>query len=297
MLVISYFSKNMDLQNVLECHKIRTYYNSTADYSQCKIATEAPSITPSASPSSDPVCQDEILGRTFYSPAAGACWKIEVFTNGTLEGDFSDSSCSKDPNDFTPSGVFSIFDFMYENVAYFKDGAQEYSGTFEFKEDSSKTDLELTLKGWEPTAKEYDVELTLPTCTAPSSVPSSVPSNIPTVDSSCMDEIYGGTFYTPAVGACWQIEIFENGTLEGDFSDSTCSKDKAEFTSTDGIFSYFNYTYGNVAYFVDGPNQYSGTFEFKEDTSVSDLELEIQGWNPTALEYTLLVTVPSCELA
>ena len=112
-----------------------------------------------------------------------------------------------------------------------------------------------------------------------------------------MDEIYGGTYYTSAVNACWRIEVFDNGTLEGDFSDSTCSKSEAEFTSTRGIFSYFNYTYGNVAYFVDGDNSYSGTFEFKEDSSLSALTLTIQGWNSAELEYDLLITVPSCALA
>ena len=172
-----FISKRIDLFKALQCHKNRTDFKKNPDYSDCyidetEIPTIAPSVSPTITPSSypsllpspDSTCLNEILGSTFYIPEAGACWRVEVFQNGTLEGDFSDPSCSKDKIDFNSNGVFSIFDFSYGNVAYFKDGPNAYSGTFEFKEDSSVSSQEHKIKGWNPSTKEYDLEVTLPSC-------------------------------------------------------------------------------------------------------------------------------------
>ena len=55
-------------------------------------------------------------------------------------------------------------------------------------------------------------------------------------------DILGQTLFLPGAGAsCWRMELSTGGTLEGDFSDDSCSKTEFEWQSTNGVFSLFNY--------------------------------------------------------
>ena len=85
--------------------------------------------------------------------------------------------------------------------------------------------------------------------------------------------------------------------MEGDFSDSSCSKNESDWQSTYGVVSIFDSVSlsANSAVFIAGTNGYSGTFQFKEDSAVTQSMLKVLGWNPTLKEFVLEVTNPTCS--
>ena len=82
--------------------------------------------------------------------------------------------------------------------------------------------------------------------------------------------------------------------MERDGSDSDCSN--ASFTSQ-GIFSYFGYLDegANETVFTTGPFGYSGTFEFKDSSSVTAVIPQITYFNLDAKEFKLIIAMPSCR--
>ena len=102
------------------------------------------------------------------------------------------------------------------------------------------------------------------------------------------------TYYLEAEGACWRLQLFAGGTLERDPNPQICSKD--EFNSSTGAFSIF---YGvnleeNRVIFVDGPQSYSGTFQFTESIGLTQPQVLIRHWNEIEQEYVVEVILPSC---
>ena len=81
--------------------------------------------------------------------------------------------------------------------------------------------------------------------------------------------------------------------MEGDFSDSSCSKNESDWQSANGVFSIFDSVSlsANTAVFIAGTNGCSGTFQFKEDSAVTQPFLEVLGWNPGAKEFVVQVTI------
>ena len=114
----------------------------------------------------------DVLAQTLFLPGvpgAEACWRVQLATGGTLEGDFTDPSCSKTESEWQSSnGVFSIFDSISasDKTVVFIPGTNGFSGTFQFVEDPTVTQASLQVLGWVPTAKEFAVEVTIPTCSA-----------------------------------------------------------------------------------------------------------------------------------
>ena len=142
-----------------------------------------------------------------------------------------------------------------------------------------------------------DVTVTSPPpSAAPTIAPTMVPS--PMTDLCNVVDVLGQTIFLAGAGACWRIQLAYGGTLEGDFGDSSsCSKDASDWQSTDGIFSLFDSVSlsAKTAAFSPGTNGYSGTFQFKEDSSVTQPMLEILDWNQPLLQFTLQVTIPTCS--
>ena len=135
---------------------------------------------------------------------------------------------------------------------------------------------------------------------APSPIPMEVPTNVPTppTNNLCnVMDVLGQTLFIPGAGACWRVQLATGGTLEGDFSDSLCSEDEADWSSTKGVFSIFDSVSlsANTAVFVVGTNGYSGTFQFKEDAAVIKPFLEVLGWKQDIKEFELQVTIPTCS--
>ena len=112
---------------------------------------------------------EDVLAQTLFLPGGGACWRVQLAAGGTLEGDFTDPSCSKDESKWrSTKGVFSIFDSISvsDKTAVFIPGNNGFSGTFQFVENPTFTQASLQLQSWDPTAKEFAVEVTIPTCSA-----------------------------------------------------------------------------------------------------------------------------------
>ena len=224
---------------------------------------------------------DDVVGQTHYFAADNACWKLQLFPGGTLEGDFTDPTCSK-PS-YTSGGVFSLFDYVDKetNEIAFRDGPMKYSGTFKFSEASDVSEQGAEVLSWNRDEKEYELEIVIPSCKD--------------VSTSCaIDDVVGQTHYFAAENACWKLQLFPGGTLEGDFTDPTCSK--PSYTSG-GVFSLFDYVdkETNEIAFRDGPMKYSGTFKFSEASDVSEQGAEVLSWNRDEKEYELEIVIPSCK--
>lgn len=135
---------------------------------------------------------------------------------------------------------------------------------------------------------------------APTVNPTIVPLPPATVNEDLLCDVmnvYGQTFFLPAVGICWRVQLGVDGTVEGDFNDGDCSKNESDWQSTHGVFSIFDYVKpsDNTAVFIDGTNKYSGTFQFKEDSTVIKPSLYILGFNSNLKEFALEVTIPTCS--
>lgn len=242
---------------------------------------------------------ESIYNRTFYIPAGGSCWRVQIFESGTLEADSSDPGCNSDV--FHSVGIYSNFNHSDGNIAYFlKAGANGYMGSFAFEQDETVVDeLEYKINDWIASEKKFELTVTLPSCIedpkfAPSMSPSASPSMIPskTPPSLCqIEDIYNRTLYVSAASACWRVEVFDGGTLEADFSDPPCKN--STFQSA-GVFSTFASGSGNSAYFEKGDRRYFGKFSFEESASVSEQEFQLVSWNATAKEYDIIITFPNC---
>ena len=130
----------------------------------------APTPTP-PTPTATNLCSVvDVLGQTLFISGVGACWRVQLAPGGTLEGDFTDESCSKDESNWKSSsnGVFSVFDSvsLSSNTAVLTAGKMGYSGTFQFKEDPTVTKPILEVLGWNQTTKEFVLQATIPTCSA-----------------------------------------------------------------------------------------------------------------------------------
>lgn len=130
---------------------------------------------------------------------------------------------------------------------------------------------------------------------APSFFESDSPSSNPTIPYFCpIESVIGRTFFFTAVNQCWRLNLFENGTLEADSSDPTCSNDT--FNSS-GVFSVFESidSEQNLAIFGVGPKGYSGTVEIKETQNIEKTNLKLINWKEETKEFVVHVVVPSCE--
>ena len=129
-------------------------------------------VSPTAGPSSNSMFCNvmDVLDQTIFLSGAGACWRVQLASGGTLQGDFSDELCEKDESDWVASGdrVYSTFDSVSasSNIVSFAVGPEGFSGTFQFKEDSSVTKPGLQILNWDSSNLIYTLEVTLPTCSA-----------------------------------------------------------------------------------------------------------------------------------
>ena len=136
-----------------------------------KAPSETPSIAPSTKPSFNPtdtpngLCDImNVIGQTLFIAGAGACWRVQLATGGTLERDSNDPSCDKDESDWqSTAGVLSNFDSVAldDDIAVFTGGV---NAKFQFKEDPVVTAPGLQILGFNPDLNEYALEITIPTC-------------------------------------------------------------------------------------------------------------------------------------
>ena len=171
------------------------------------------------SPSESLLCDIfAVLSETLYILGADACWKVELFNGGKLEGDVSDVSCSN--TEYTSNGIYSLFNLTNgsNNTAIFVDGPKAFSGTFQFIESLDVIKPLMRVLSWNNEVKEYKLEITLPSCSAlsvtPTVTPSTSLSSTPSSSVCPIEATINRTYYLKAAGLCWQVQLFSGGTLE-----------------------------------------------------------------------------------
>jgi hypothetical protein len=115
---------------------------------------------------------------------------------------------------------------------------------------------------------------------------------LPTTASCPIAGLYGKTFYfvVPGTG-CFRVQIFNGGTLEFNPTDTICSQDTFISQATFSLFSSLNEG-ANNAIFIDGPNEFSGTFSFKDSTTATELSNRVTAFNAATKEYAVEITLP-----
>lgn len=116
-----------------------------------------------------PTCMEQIAGRIVYIAVDSACWKIELFQNGTLSLDTSNPDCSNE--EYMTGTIMSNYQFSDTNSAYFSGGEEfvGWSGNIEFKEDPMLPSPNVKTLSFCNVTKTFEVSITYPTCTTPCS--------------------------------------------------------------------------------------------------------------------------------
>lgn len=285
------------------CWEVQRFGDTDQEYT---IPTSTPTASPAPTniptPLSSSICTVEgVLGGTYYFPAVNACWRLQLYQTGTLEGDFTDPTCKNhtDNGTFQSGGIFSRFGSIDQtnDVINFIEGDFGYFGTFQFvrKPTSTTTSIEMKSDGG---TKEYEIQVNVPTCTAPSMLPSSAP--ITSTRICPIENFLGGTYFFTVKGihGCFKANINVDGKLKADLDKviEPCSRDTFNPTGTFSIFDKINQN-TDKAVFRDGPLGWSGTLQFISSSSSSGKELEgtIKNMNQNEQEFEVQITVPSCD--
>jgi hypothetical protein len=130
----------------------------------------------------------------------------------------------------------------------------------------------------------------------PTIAPSLIPTAAPSVDLCDIMDVVGQTIYVAGAGACWRVQLARGGTLEGDTTDASCAKNESEWKSTTGVFSRFYSAVSddNTAVFK-ADNAWKGTFQFKEDPTLTKPSLTPLSIDQANNTFELQVTVPTCS--
>lgn len=108
---------------------------------------------------------------------------------------------------------------------------------------------------------------------------------------TCLEEFSDRVVYVPLNSACWKIELFGEGVVDVDNTDIDCSN---EVHTSSYNLSIFDYATENKAYFKEGGLGYSGQIEFKEDPSVSELQVEADLDDVDTKLFNIVLTFPTC---
>ena len=263
-----------------------------------KYTSVAPTLLQSQIPSTFGNCPvNAVLGSTFrFVLDNSMCLRVGVFKNGKIEADYSDTSCSNEV--FNPMGELSLFDSIDENnnIVTFVEGDQNYYGTLQFRLSPDVTETQLKIISWNPTIKQFAAELAVSSCSstkAPSAVPSMMPSNL-----VCrIDQVWGETFYFAVGVNCYRLEISENGKLEVDGTDSTCSNPVFTPQSQISAFGSANTDTNEVSFVAETAQQYSGTVRFRQFSNLAKPQVNILSLSDANKQFVAEVEIPSCDNA
>ena len=290
--------------------------------------SQIPSVSPSEEPTFAPICtMNQVFGAVYRFVQNNMCWRVEMIENGKIEVDFYDSTCSREV--FTPTIEFGVFDTInddYDAAIFVKsrDLVDEDSKLFSFLKTLGYSlvvrfkELRnvINVKGdmtWDAASSEYHIGIRLNSCTAmtemlpsqsPTLMPSEMPSALPSLPLSQMPTIYfedctinqvfGAVYRFVQNNMCWRVEMFENGKIEADLFDSTCSKEVFTSIVQFGLFESVNEDNG-VAVFANRLQDYNLFVSFKESPSVINVEGDMT--LETALsEYYIVIKLNSCTV-
>ena len=270
---------------------------------------------PSISPSIYTGCSiNEFIGHQFFVPFASSCYKIELFPNGVLAVDSLNKGCSNE--NFVNTATLSIFDYAYNDEIVFREGDLGWKGIVTIRQDSTKTDIGVDIESINNVAKEFDLSLLFPACSMPSVSPSSSsnnsptsniyqsaepsllanthPSSSPSIIKLCsIDNFIGREFFIPFASSCYKIELFPNGVLAVDSLNKGCSNENFVNTAT---LSIFDYAYNDEIVFREGDLGWKGIVTIRQDSTKTDIGVDIESINNVAKEFDLSLLFPACSM-
>ena len=149
-----------------------------------------------------------------------------------------------------------------------------------------------------PTQRQSELPSIIPSIlpsTASSSSPA--PSLIPTKNLICsIEQVLGETYYFALNNACWKLELFENGILEFDGSDTTCSNPTFTSSRVVSVYDSVNIDTNEVKYVSVSEGQYSGIVRFRQSSTVTTgLEVKMLSLSGIKKEFIAEIKTPSCE--
>jgi hypothetical protein len=229
--------------------------------------------------------EEELLGRTFFVPKLGACWKIELFAGGNLYGDYSNPACLNEV--YIPTLAVSTFNFGVGNKVYFKNNNGGWNGHFNIVESTTSKNAEVNIITNDLVNQEFMMDIVFP-------------------KNHISDRFYyGKTIYVRAWDACWKIELFENGVMDGDHrpTKARCSK---ETHRTHVIVSNFDYGSGKNAHFkksrdaistVPYDERWTGNFRFRASSDVTQIEVITLSriWEEKTFDVEIIMPLLHCS--
>ncbi len=116
-----------------------------------------------------------LCNTTIYVPVVNHCWKVELFNNGTLEGDLNDIQCLNiraGNMALTNYRKISQFDYVQRNKVFFKnlppemtgDGRGGWSGSIDFIKNKTYVLPTVTRIVMNFRERQFDVDVSLSDC-------------------------------------------------------------------------------------------------------------------------------------
>ena len=262
---------------------------------------------PSSSPTNDPLCPiEDFLDHQYFAPfndgTTNYCYKIDLSEGGVFALDVTNQGCSND--NFVDSGILSVFDFVSDDKAHFKNGDLGWSGQFGIQDDPTVTEVTISIVSINPVSQVYDVNLLFPSCSTAASVnpsisltPSEVPSISPTNDPLCpiedfLDHQYFAPFNDGTTNYCYKIDLSEGGVFALDVTNQGCSNDN--FVDS-GILSVFDFVSDDKAHFKNGDLGWSGQFGIQDDPTMTEVTISIVSINSVSQVYDVNLLFPYCS--
>ena len=124
-------------------------------------------------------------------------------------------------------------------------------------------------------------------------------SSQPTVPPTCSSsEVQGKSYYVSYadtfVTFCYRIDLFTGGHFSVDYTSDDSSLCSAKDFNENSIISYYqSYSFQNV-YFQDGTDGWKGNITIVEDTTITDVVLDILVYDSTLKEFEIKMFLPSC---
>ena len=319
-------------------------------FSPSQKASELPSNVPSKllspSPSQAPstlVCPvQDVLGAIYTFELNGICCRVEIFETGEMQFDIFAKTCSNEV--FNPTTeVIAVFDSIDQktNTAVFVNTQKNTRWIIHFKKSLTAIETRAEVLQWNDTTGEYELELSVLSCTQttntpsvlpsyipsdlpskelstypsqipstlpsnepstlpsnafsmlPSQVPSMLPSGVPSFARFCtIEEVFGPVYHFIFDSMCWRVEMFENGKIEIDIFNPTCSNEVFNPTAELGVFEFVDDN-NNMAVFLNMQRGYRLTVRFKELLSIVNVEGEMKR-NIISSNYDIQLKLNSC---
>ncbi len=258
--------------------------------------SETPTETPSNPPSiviskppssmpSFPTCPvEEAVGKIYVSsiklPLIGTvCARLELFIGGVFEADSNSRDCAEAT--FESTQRISVVNSISGSIATADEapGLWGYGGTFVVREDSSISGVMMSPVTISSNTRDFEIDLLLKSCYAPSIAPTAMPTPVPTaLPSECpLNTLIGGSrlfsLSSEVSSPCYRVEFFENGNLSVDTGNEGCKNPVFKETSVLSTFKGINSSEDKIEFVATETSFWSGVFEIKVDRSLEGLKV------------------------